>query len=354
MSGILKLISPGVVTGENLQKLFKIAKEKNFAIPAVNCIGTDSINAALEAAAKVSSPIIIQFSCSGSEFISGKGLKLNNYKSSVLGAISGAIHVHNVSKLYGIPVILHTDHCSKSLLPWLDQLLEVNRKHYLMTGKPLFSSHMVDLSTETLEENIKISSKYLKIVSDLGMTLEIELGCTGGEEDGIDNTKLDKSVFYTKPEDVEYAYKILSKISNRFIIAATFGNVHGVYKPGRVCLNPQILLDSQKYVSTKWGLETNPLNFVFHGGSGTKLEDIQKAISYGVVKINIDTDVQWATWKGILKYYKKNSNFLQSQLVDDKPNKKFYSPREWIRSSQLEMINFLEKFFKKINAVNIL
>ncbi|MFV9670010.1 class II fructose-bisphosphate aldolase [Pantoea sp. ARC607] len=359
MSKIFDFVKPGVVTGDDVQKIFKVAKENKFALPAVNCVGTDSINAALEAAAKVKAPIIIQFSNGGAAFIAGKGFKSDKPQAAaIFGAIAGAHHVHLMAEQYGVPVILHTDHCAKKLLPWIDGLLDAGEEYFQKNGKPLFSSHMIDLSEESLEENIEISSKYLARMAKLDMTLEIELGCTGGEEDGVDNSHMDASALYTQPEDVNYAYEKLHAISPRFTIAASFGNVHGVYKPGNVKLTPTILRDSQKFVCEKHGLPHNALDFVFHGGSGSSAAEIEESISYGVIKMNIDTDTQWATWDGILQYYKKNEGYLQSQLGnpegDDKPNKKYYDPRVWLRSAQSSMVVRLEQAFKELNAVDVL
>ena len=355
---ILDVVKPGVVTGEDVQKIFAICKENKFALPAVNVISTDVINSVLEAAAKAKSPVIIQMSNGGAAFFAGKGLKLEGQQCAILGAISGAKHVHNVAEHYGVPVILHTDHAAKKLLPWIDGLLDAGEKHFAETGKPLFSSHMLDLSEESLEENIEICSKYLERMSKMGMTLEIELGVTGGEEDGVDNTDMDHSLLYTQPEDVAYAYEMLSKVSHRFTIAASFGNVHGVYKPGNVKLTPKILYNSQKFVSEKYGLPENTLNFVFHGGSGSTPEEIKESISYGVVKMNIDTDTQWATWSGVMNYYKENEGYLQGQIGnpegDDKPNKKYYDPRVWQRAGQVSMVARLEQAFQELNAVNTL
>jgi fructose-bisphosphate aldolase class II len=355
---IFDVVKPGVVTGEDVQKIFAICKENKFALPAVNVVGTDSINAVLEAAAKVRAPVVIQFSNGGAQFVAGKGLKLEGQQAAILGAISGAKHVHALAEAYGVPVILHTDHAAKKLLPWIDGLLDAGEKHFAETGKPLFSSHMLDLSEEPLEENIEICSKYLERMSKMGMTLEIELGCTGGEEDGVDNTGMDNSMLYTQPEDVAYAYEHLSKISHRFTIAASFGNVHGVYKPGNVKLTPSILANSQKYVSEKFDVHPNTLNFVFHGGSGSSAEEIKESISYGVVKMNIDTDTQWATWDGIRQYYLKNEGYLQGQIGnpegEDKPNKKYYDPRVWLRAGQVSMVARLEQAFQELNAVDTL
>lgn len=355
---ILDIVKPGVVTGEDVQKVFAVCKAKNFAMPAVNVINTDTINSVLEAAAKVKSPVYIQFSNGGAQFFAGKGLKAEGQQAAILGAISGAQHVHTMAEHYGVPVILHTDHAAKKLLPWIDGLLDAGEKHFAKTGKPLFSSHMLDLSEESLEENIETCGKYLERMSKMGMTLEIELGCTGGEEDGVDNSDMDHSMLYTQPEDVAYAYEQLSKISNRFTIAASFGNVHGVYKPGNVKLTPTILANSQKYVSEKFGLPHNALDFVFHGGSGSTPEEIKESISYGVVKMNIDTDTQWATWAGVMDFYKKNEAYLQGQIGnpdgDDKPNKKYYDPRVWQRAGQVGMVTRLEQAFQELNAVNTL
>lgn len=352
-SKIFDVVKPGVATGDDVQAIFKIAKENQFALPAVNVVGTDSINGVLEAAAAVNSPVIIQFSNGGASFTAGKGCKENG---AVLGAVSGAKHVHIMAEAYGIPVILHTDHAAKKLLPWIDALLDESEKWFEHTGKPLFSSHMLDLSEETLEENIEISCKYLERMSKMGMTLEIELGCTGGEEDGVDNTDMDESKLYTQPEDVAYAYEKLSAISPRFTIAASFGNVHGVYKPGNVKLTPTILRDSQAYVAEKFGTEANPLCFVFHGGSGSSQEEIKESISYGVVKMNIDTDTQWATWEGVLNFYKENEGYLQGQLGNpegaDKPNKKYYDPRVWLRKGQESMVARVKQAFADLNALD--
>jgi fructose-bisphosphate aldolase class II len=355
---ILDVVKPGVVTGDDVQKIFAISKQNKFALPAVNVINTDSINAVLEAAAKVKSPVIIQVSNGGAQFFAGKGLKLEGQQTAIRGAISAAQHVHTVAEAYGVPVILHTDHAAKKLLPWIDGLLDAGEKHFAETGKPLFSSHMLDLSEESLKENIEICAKYLARMSKMDMTLEIELGVTGGEEDGVDNSGMDHSLLYTQPEDVAYAYEELSKISPRFTIAASFGNVHGVYKPGNVKLTPTILANSQKHVSERYGVADNTLNFVFHGGSGSTADEIKESISYGVIKMNIDTDTQWATWEGVKEYYKKNERYLQGQIGnpegDDKPNKKYYDPRVWQRAGEVGMVTRLEQAFQELNAINSL
>ncbi|KDN10939.1 MULTISPECIES: class II fructose-bisphosphate aldolase [unclassified Gilliamella] len=355
---ISDVVKPGVVTGDDVQKVFQIARENNFALPAVNCVDTNTINAVIETAAKVGSPVIVQFSNGGAQFIAGKGLKLEGQECAVLGAISGAKHVHLMAEKYGVPVIVHTDHCAKKLLPWVDGLLDAGETHFAKTGKPLFSSHMIDLSEESLKDNIDICCQYLARMSAMKMTLELELGCTGGEEDGVDNSHMDSSALYTQPEDVAYAYERLSAISPRFTIAASFGNVHGVYKPGNVKLTPKILDNSQKYVSEKYNLPAKSLNFVFHGGSGSTPEEIAEAVSYGVIKMNIDTDTQWANWSGILDYYKANEAYLQGQLGNpegvDAPNKKYYDPRVWLRKGQDSLVARLELAFKELNAVDVL
>lgn len=357
MSKIFDFVKPGVVTGDDVQTIFSVAKQNQFALPAVNCIGTDSINAVLETAAKVKAPVIIQFSNGGAAFLAGKGFKSDKPQAgAILGAITGARHVHLMAEHYGVPVILHTDHCAKKLLPWIDGLLLEGEAHFARTGKPLFSSHMIDLSEEPLEDNIEICAHYLQRMAKINMTLEIELGCTGGEEDGVDNSHLDNSALYTQPEDVDYAYQKLNAISPRFTIAAAFGNVHGVYKPGNVQLTPAILRNSQDYVSEKHNLAHNSLDLVFHGGSGSSSAEIKEAISYGVIKMNIDTDTQWANWDGILHYYRQHEGYLQSQLGNpegpDSPNKKFYDPRVWLRAAQSSMVVRLEQAFRELNAID--
>ena len=355
---IFDVVKPGVVTGEDVQKVFEIAKKNEYAIPAVNVVGTNSANAVIEAAKVVNSPVIIQFSNGGAVFFAGKGLSNEDQKAAIAGAVSGAKHVHAMAEAYGVPVILHTDHAAKKLLPWIDGLLDAGEKHYEQYGKPLFSSHMIDLSEESLEENISTCAKYLERMSKIGMTLEIELGCTGGEEDGVDNTGMDSSMLYTQPEDVAYAYEELSKVSDKFTIAASFGNVHGVYKPGNVKLTPKILDNSQKFVEEKYGLDKKPLYFVFHGGSGSSQEEIREAIGYGVIKMNIDTDTQWATWDGIRKFEAEKHDYLQGQIGNpdgpDKPNKKFYDPRVWLRKGEESMIERLKVAFEDLNCVDTL
>lgn len=356
MKQLSELIKPGVVLGKEVQVVYDHARANQYALPAVNVVGTNSINAVLETAAKVNSPAIIQLSNGGAAFFLGKSVKLDGQEAAVKGAIAAAKYVHAVAETYGVSVMLHTDHAAKKLLPWIDGLLDAGEAHYVETGKPLFSSHMIDLSEEPLEENIEICAEYLKRMSKIDMTLEIELGCTGGEEDGVDNTDMDSSELYTQPEDVAYAYEVLSKVSDKFIIAASFGNVHGVYKPGNVVLTPEILKNSQAYVSEKFDLPHNSLNFVFHGGSGSEPEKIAESLTHGVIKMNIDTDTQWATWSGILDYYNDKQAYLQGQIGNpdgaDQPNKKFYDPRVWLRKAEESMVSRLELCFKELNCLN--
>jgi fructose-bisphosphate aldolase, class II len=353
---VLDEIKPGVVTGDDLQKLFTIAKSEGFAMPAVNVVSTGSVNAVMEAAKKVHSPVIIQFSNGGALFYAGKGAGNEGEKGAILGAVSGARHVHLLAEAYGVPVVLHTDHAARKLLPWIDGLLDAGEKHFAETGKPLFSSHMLDLSEEPLAENIETCKRYLERMSKIGMTLEIELGVTGGEEDGVDNTGIESSKLYTQPEEVAYAYEELSKISDRFTIAASFGNVHGVYKPGNVKLTPEILHNSQEYIVKKFRTGPNPVNFVFHGGSGSTREEIREAISYGVIKMNIDTDTQWAFWDGVHQYYLQYRDYLQGQIGnpegDDKPNKKYYDPRRFLREGEVGMIERLKIAFEDLNCLD--
>ena len=355
---ILDVVKPGVVTGKDVQKVFAVAKQNEFAIPAVNVVGTNSVNAIIEAAKEVNSPVMIQFSNGGAVFYAGKGLSNENQKAALAGAISGAKHVHYMAEEYGVPVILHTDHAAKKLLPWIDGLLDAGERHFKSWGKSLYSSHMLDLSEEPLEENIEICKRYLERMSKIGMTLEIELGVTGGEEDGVDNSDVDNSLLYTQPEDVAYAYEELSKVSDQFTIAASFGNVHGVYKPGNVKLTPKILDNSQKYVEEKYGLDKKPLFFVFHGGSGSTQEEIREAIGYGVIKMNIDTDTQWASWDGVRKFEAKNHDYLQGQIGnpegEDKPNKKFYDPRAWLREGEKSLIERMKVAFNDLNCIDTL
>jgi fructose-bisphosphate aldolase class II len=351
-------IKPGVATGDEVQAIFNYAKEKGFALPAVNVIGSDTINGVLETAASLNAPVIIQFSNGGAQFNAGKGLSNDGQKAAIAGAVAGAKHVHQLAEAYGAVVILHTDHCAKKLLPWIDGLLDASEKHFAETGKSLFSSHMIDLSEEPLEENIEICKGYLERMSKMGMTLEIELGITGGEEDGVDNSDVDDSKLYTQPEEVAYAYEELSKVSPRFTIAAAFGNVHGVYKPGNVKLTPKILKNSQEYITKKYGVEHNHIDFVFHGGSGSTVEEIREGISYGVIKMNIDTDLQYAFLAGVRDYVQDNKDYLQSQIGNpkgaDEPNKKYYDPRVWLRKGEVTFIERLKKAFEDLINVNTL
>jgi len=351
-------IKIGVASGDEIQAIFKLAKEKNFALPAANVIGSNTVNSVLETAKKLNAPVIIQFSNGGASFYAGKGLSNENQNAAIAGAIAGAKHVHTMAKKYGVSVILHTDHCAKKLLPWIDGLLDAGETFFKENGVPLFSSHMIDLSEEPIEENIEICKGYLKRMDKLGMTLEIELGITGGEEDGVDNSDVDVSKLYTQPEEVAYAYEELKKISNRFTIAASFGNVHGVYKPGNVKLTPKILDNSQKYIEKKYHTEKNPVDFVFHGGSGSTETEIKEAISYGVIKMNIDTDLQYAFMAGVREYFDKNQAYLQGQIGnpegDDLPNKKYYDPRKWLRKGEESFVQRLEQAFKNLNCVDVL
>jgi fructose-bisphosphate aldolase class II len=351
-------IKPGVATGYEVQEIFKLAKSKGFALPAVNVIGSNTINGVLETAAALNAPVIIQFSNGGGQFNAGKGLSNENQKAAIAGSVAGAKHVHLMAEAYGVPVILHTDHCAKKLLPWIDGLLDASEQHFKETGKPLYSSHMIDLSEEPIEENIAICKQYLERMSKMGMTLEIELGITGGEEDGVDNTDVDDSKLYTQPEEVAYAYEELSKVSDQFTIAAAFGNVHGVYKPGNVKLTPKILKNSQDYISKNYGVEHNHIDFVFHGGSGSTVEEIREGISYGVIKMNIDTDMQYAFMSGVRDYMKENEAYLQAQIGNpdgsDSPNKKYYDPRVWLRKGEVTFVERLKKAFEDLNNVNTL
>ncbi|HKK10720.1 MAG TPA: class II fructose-bisphosphate aldolase [Bacteroidales bacterium] len=353
---ILDKVKPGVLTGDDVQEVFRIAKENHFALPGVNITGTNTINAVLETAKAVNSPVIIQLSNGGAAFYAGKSLSNSEQEASIAGAVSAAMHVHQMAEIYEVPVILHTDHAAKKLLPWIDGLLDAGEEFFETYGKPMFSSHMLDLSEEPLEENIATCKKYLERMSKMGMTLEIELGVTGGEEDGVDNTEVDSSKLYTQPEEVAYAYKELMEVSDKFTIAAAFGNVHGVYKPGNVKLRPEILKHSQDYLEKNQNTPEKPVYFVFHGGSGSSEKDIREAISYGVIKMNIDTDTQWAFWKGIHEYYHKNEGYLQAQIGnpdgDDIPNKKYYDPRKWLRAGEETFRERLKEAFEYLNNIN--
>ena len=346
----------GVATGNTVKEIFDHALKNNYAIPAVNCVGTNSVNAAIETAVKVNSPIIVQFSSGGAQFFAGKGTSNDAMRAAIAGGISGALHVRAMAELYGASVILHTDHCARKITPWVDGLLDAGEDYFKVHGQPLYSSHMLDLSEEPIKENIDTCKAYLERMAKMGMTLEIELGVTGGEEDGVDNTEIDNSKLYTQPEEVAYAYEELSKISPNFTIAAAFGNVHGVYKPGNVKLTPVILKNSQDFVQAKYKTGEKPIHFVFHGGSGSSREEIREAISYGAIKMNIDTDTQWAFWDGVRGYNKDKSAYLQGQIGnpdgDDKPNKKFYDPRAWLRAAESTFSARLRQAFEDLNAIN--
>lgn len=351
-------IKSGVATGDTVQEIFKLAKEKSFALPAANVISSSTINAVIEAAKELNAPVIVQFSNGGAHFNAGKGLSNEGQKAAIAGGIAGAKHVHVMAEAYDVPVILHTDHCAKKLLPWIDGLLDAGEAHYKEHGVPLFSSHMIDLSEEPIEENIEICKGYLKRMDKMGMTLEIELGITGGEEDGVDNTDVDVSKLYTQPEEVAYAYEELLKVSPRFTIAASFGNVHGVYKPGNVKLTPKILDNSQKYIEKKYNTGKNPVDFVFHGGSGSSLEEIREAIGYGVIKMNIDTDLQYAYMAGVRDYMDEKKDYLQGQIGNpdgsDSPNKKYYDPRVWVRKGEESFKARIKQAFEDLNNIDTL
>jgi fructose-bisphosphate aldolase class II len=351
-------IPSGVITGKKVQEVFALAKQKQFALPAVNVIGNNTINTVLETAAELNSPVIIQFSNGGAIFNAGKSLDNTNQKAAISGAIAGAKHIHELAEAYGATVILNTDHCAKKLLPWIDGLLDAGEKFYAETGKSLYSSHMIDLSEESLQENIEICKTYLKRMSKMGMTLEIELGITGGEEDGVDNSDVDVSKLYTQPEEVAYAFEELRTVSDQFTVAAAFGNVHGVYKPGNVKLTPKILKKSQEYISEKFNLPGNTVDFVFHGGSGSTVEEIREAIGYGVIKMNIDTDLQFAFTEGIRDYMTDNIDYLKTQIGNpegkDQPNKKNYDPRKWLRLGEQTFKQRLTEAFEDLNNINTL
>jgi fructose-bisphosphate aldolase, class II len=358
MNTMAHSIKPGVATGDQVKEIFRLAKEKGFALPAVNVTSTSTVNGVLETAARLNAPVIIQFSNGGAHYWAGKGLSNENERAAIAGAVAGAKHIHELAELYGATVILHTDHCAKNLLPWFDGLIEANERHFAQTGKSLYSSHMLDLSEEPIEENIELSKKYLARMAKMGMTLEIELGITGGEEDGVDNTGVDSSKLYTQPEEVAYAYEELMKVSDKFTVAAAFGNVHGVYKPGNVKLEPIILKNSQDYIQKKYHTGHNPVDFVFHGGSGSTLEEIREAIGYGVIKMNIDTDLQFAFTEGVRDYVSSKIDYLRTQIGnpegDDKPNKKYYDPRKWMREGELTFNKRLEQAFADLNNINTL
>ena len=345
----------GVLTNNQVQEVFNDAKENQYALPAVNVTNTSTVNSVLEAASEVNSPVIIQFSAGGCQYFAGKGLKNENHSAAIAGGISGAMHVHEMAKIYNASVILHTDHCARKLLPWIDGLLAAGEKHYNTYGIPLYSSHMIDLSDEPIIDNIETCKLYLERMSKIGMTLEIELGVTGGEEDGVDNTNIDSSKLYTQPEEVAFAYEELMKVSDKFTVAAAFGNVHGVYRPGNVKLTPIILDNSQKFVQSKFKTIEKPINFVFHGGSGSSFDEIREAISYGAIKMNIDTDLQWGFTTGVRDYFDKYGEYVKSQIGNpegrDLPNKKYYDPRKWLREGELTFKKRLIKSFEDLNNI---
>jgi len=353
--GLADIAKPGVITGDNLLKLKEYLREHGIALPAFNCTSSSTINCILEAAREIKSPVIIQFSNGGAAFMAGKGISNDGQKAAVLGAIAGAHHTRLMAKHYGVPVILHSDHCAKKLLPWFDGMLDADEEYFKAHGEPLFSSHMLDLSEEFDEENISTCAKYFKRMAPMKIWLEMEIGITGGEEDGVDNTNVKADALYTKPEQVFSVYKALSPIGSMFSIAAAFGNVHGVYKAGNVVLSPHLLAGHQEHAKKELGCSNNkPLFLVMHGGSGSTQEEIQTAVKNGVVKMNIDTDTQWAYWDGLKNFYKKNEGYLQGQVGnpdgEDKPNKKFYDPRVWVRAAEASMIARAHQSFKSLNS----
>jgi len=353
-------VKPGVVTGDALWDLLEHAKENKYAIPAVNVVSSCSVASCLEAAKTYKGPMIIQFSRGGGQFIAGKTANNDDDAACIAGCVAGALHTRAIAELYGVPVILHTDHCQRSWLPWFDGLMDANEKYFKANGEPLFSSHMLDLSEDPLEENIGTCVEYLERMAKCNILLEMELGVTGGEEDGVDNSDVDSSKLYTQPDEVYEVYKALSAVEGgKFTIAAAFGNVHGVYSPGNVQLTPEILHNCQKYIKEKEGLDTDkPCSFVFHGGSGSSREDIRYAIEAGTIKMNIDTDTQWAFWDGMRDYESTNRPYLQAQIGnpdgDDKPNKKYYDPRMPLRSGEEFMAKRLCEAAEDLNCVNVL
>jgi fructose-bisphosphate aldolase class II len=355
--GLMDIVPAGVVTGDNLMKLMEYCRDNQIALPAFNCTSTSTINAVLEAARDIKSPVIIQFSQGGAAFLAGKGLKNDKQKASILGSIAGAQHVRLMAKHYGIPVVIHSDHCAKKLLEWFDGMIEADEAYFKEHGEPLFSSHMLDLSEEFDEENIATCVKYFKRMAPMKLWLEMEIGITGGEEDGVDNSDVKAEKLYTQPEQVWNVHKALSAIGPCFSIAAAFGNVHGVYKAGNVVLSPHLLAGHQEHIQKQLGCtNSKPTFLVMHGGSGSTQEEIQTAVKNGVIKMNVDTDTQWAYWDGLKNFYKKKEGYLQSQVGnpegDDKPNKKFYDPRVWIRESENSMIKRAHESFKSLNSAN--
>jgi len=345
----------GVLTGDAAWALLKFAKDKGFAIPAFNCTSTSSINAVLEAGKDLQRPVMVQFSEGGAAFMAGKSLPNDKKQAAILGSVVGAHYVRQVAPAYGMPVFVHSDHCAKKLLPWFDGMIEADEAFFKAHGEPLFSSHMLDLSEEDHAENIGICAKYFKRMAPMNQILEMEIGITGGVEDGVDNSGVASDKLYSTKEDVWAVYQGLNPISEKFTIAAAFGNVHGVYKPGNVKLQPELLDGFQKFLQGKIG-GNKPFFFVFHGGSGSEKKDIDNAVSYGVVKMNVDTDTQWAYWEGILNFYLENEKFLQGQIGNpkglDKPNKSFYDPRKWVREAEMTMIARVKQSCKDLKNVN--
>lgn len=355
--GLLDIVPAGVITGDDVRKVFQYASDHGFAIPAINCTSSSTVNAALEAARDAKAPIIIQFSQGGAAYYAGKGLANGKQEASILGAIAGAHHVRAVAKSYGIPVIIHSDHCAKKLLPWFDGMLAADEEYFAKHKEPLFSSHMLDLSEESKDENIKTCVKYLERMAKINCHLEMEIGITGGEEDGVDNSGVDNAALYTQPEDILEIYDAFHKITDLFSIAAGFGNVHGVYAPGNVKLHPELLGKHQAYVKEHRHTKNDkPVWFVFHGGSGSTEKEIETAVQNGVVKMNVDTDTQWAYWEGIRDFYKQKEGYLQSQVGNpegpNKPNKKFYDPRVWVREGEKTMIARVKKACQDLGNVD--
>jgi len=347
-------MKPGVIVGDVAWSLLKFAKAKGFAIPAFNCTTSSSCNAVLEAGNKLGRPIIIQFSEGGAAFFCGKAIENKNKEASILGAVAGAHYVRNVAPAYGIPVLVHSDHCAKKLLPWFDGMLEADQEYHKVYGEPLFSSHMLDLSEEPHDENVSICAEYFKKMAPMNLILEMEIGITGGVEDGVDNSGVSKDKLYSTPEDVRMVWDKLSPISEKFTIAAAFGNVHGVYKPGNVKLQPELLDSFQKDMGAKMGY-AKPYFFVFHGGSGSEKKEIDDAVSFGVVKMNVDTDTQWAYWAGIKDFYQAKSGYLQGQIGNpegaEKPNKSYYDPRKWVREAEVSMVKRVMESCKDLKNV---
>jgi len=350
-------VKAGVVTGDAAWALLEHAKEKGFAIPAFNCTSSSTVNSVLEAGKALNRPVMCQFSEGGSAFFAGKSLPNEKgvLQASILGSVAGAHYVRCVAPAYGVAAFAHSDHCAKKLLPWFDGMLEADKAYFEQNKEPLFSSHMLDLSEEPDEENIAMCAEYFKKMEPMKLILEMEIGITGGVEDGVDNSGVSKDKLYSTPQDVFNVHKALAPIGKMFTIAAAFGNVHGVYKAGNVKLQPNLLGDFQKFAEEQLGTP-KPLFFVFHGGSGSEKEDIACALANGVVKMNVDTDTQWAYWEGILKFYKKNEGYLQGQIGnpdgEDKPNKSYYDPRKWVREAETSMVSRVQESCKDLKNTN--